>query len=165
MAPQDWKPDDTFHDIIDGQFKGVLRVRSALEKHGITIGSEIITSRDPGLQPLWQELRRDTMPQGFDQWQLPIILGGGDRPVMSFITFGTPHAVVPEHRHRDDCLFRIVLAGSIFYKDIELTMGDWMYVPTGMSYSFKAGRIGCVIMHLYNGSGLHPSIRSARRIG
>jgi hypothetical protein len=98
-----------------------------------------------------EDLRRTTLPQGFEQWQLPIILGGGDRPVMSFITVGQPNAALPPHAHKNDRLLRIVLSGSIIYKKLELTVGDWMHVPTGHSYSFTAGRLGCVIMHMYNG--------------
>jgi hypothetical protein len=157
--PAAWKPDDTFHDVVNGEFKGVLRVKSALEELNLSIGTEIITSKDPTIAPLWSKLRRDTMPAGFDQWQLPIVLGGGNRPVMSFITFGAPEAVVPVHHHKDDCLFRVIISGSIIWNGIELFQGDWMYIPTGKPYSFSAGRIGCVILHLYNGSGLYPGLK------
>ena len=150
-----WKPDDTFHDIIDGEFKGVRRVKDALKELGLTLGDKIVTSQDKEMQPLIERLRRDTMPDGFTQWQLPIILGGGDRPVMSFITVGNSNAEVPPHRHRDDCLFRIVISGSLIYKDLELFPGDWMYIPTGQSYSFRAGMLGVVVMHVYNGGGLY----------
>lgn len=152
-----WKPDDTFHNIIDGEFKGVRRVNEALKKLGIKLGDKIVTSRDKDMQKLVNILRRDTMPAGFEQWQLPIILGGGDRPVMSFVTVGSPGAEVPEHRHRDDCLFRIVINGSLHFKDLELFPGDWMYIPTGQRYSFRAGMLGVVVMHLYNGD-LYPGV-------
>ena len=48
-----WKPDDTFHDLIDGEFKGVLRVREALKELGVSIGDEIVTSKDAEIAPLW----------------------------------------------------------------------------------------------------------------
>jgi quercetin dioxygenase-like cupin family protein len=151
-ANKSWKPDDSFHDIIDGEFKGVLRVKKACKDLGVTFGKKIVTSRDRSMPALLEKLRRTTLPPGFEQWQLPIILGGGNRPVMFFVTVGSPNAKLPHHRHRNDSLFRIVLSGSITYNGIELTSGDWMYVPTGQPYSFKAGKSGCVIMHTYNGS-------------
>jgi len=154
---QKWKPDDTFHDIIAGEFKGVLRVKTALKELGITIGDKIITSRDSFMPALMEKLRRTTLPDGFQQWQIPIVLGGtSGRPVMSFITVGSPNAKVPLHGHKNDCLLRIVLSGSILYKDMELITGDWMYVPTGLQYAFTAGRLGCVVWHMYNGSGVFP---------
>src|SRR5262245_28151895 len=97
-----WQPDDSFHDLVGGEFKGVLRVKKAIEKSGVKLGDKIVTSRDPGMAKLLKKLRRTTLPQGFEQWQLPIILGGGDRPVMSFITVGSPNAKLPHHAHKND---------------------------------------------------------------
>ena len=145
-------PDDSFHDLIDGEFKGVKRVRDAWDKLGVTLGDRIVTSRDPEMEQLAKELRRETLPEGFEQWQLPIVLGQGGRPVMAFITSGQPHALIPDHKHANDAVFRVVLGGSIIFRDSELIPGDWMYVPAGQSYSFRAGRFGCVVMHLYNGA-------------
>jgi hypothetical protein len=146
-----WKPDDSFHDLVDGEFKGVKRVNDALKANKIKLGNRIVTSREPEIIKLTEELRRTTLPQGFQQWQLPIVLGKGNRPVMSFITFGEPNAEIPNHKHKNDSLLRIVLSGAIIYKGQELTTGDWMYVPTGLPYSFKVGRFGCLLMHVYNG--------------
>lgn len=155
MVDYQWRPDDTFHDIIDGEYKGVLRVKKALEELGITLDDRVVTSRDPEMDKLRELLYRDTMPEGFHQWQLPIILGGGERPVMSFVSVGQPDAEVPRHAHKNDCLLRVVLSGSVIHDErTELTTGDWVYIPTGKPYQFKAGKHGCVIMHLYNGSGL-----------
>jgi hypothetical protein len=153
-----WKPDDTFHDLIDGEYKGVRRVKDVLRELGITLGDEIITSKDAEIAPLWEKLRRDTLPQGFAQTQLPIILGGGNRPVMSFMTVGSANAILPSHSHKDDCLFRMIISGSIIWNRMELLPGDWMYVPSNKQYSFAAGKLGCVILHLYNGSGLYPAL-------
>ena|SRR5438034_443207 len=152
-----WKPDDSFHDIIEGEFKGVLRVKNALKEMKIKLGDSIVTSKDPLMIKLMEKLRRTTLPEGFQQWQLPIILGGDNRPVMSFITFGEPHAEIPHHSHKNDSLLRFVLSGTIIYKDQELTTGDWMYVPTGLPYSFKAGQYGCITMHVYNGGRSFPA--------
>jgi hypothetical protein len=145
-----WKPDDSFHDIVDGEFRGVKRVKDALAELRLKMGNKIVTSRDKKMQPLVEKLRRTTMPKGFEQWQLPIVLGGRNRPVMLFITLGLPNAIVPEHRHPQDSVFRMVMSGSILYKRLELVAGDWMYVPEGQSYSFQAGRLGCTVAHIYN---------------
>ena len=146
-----WKPDDSFHDIIDGEFKGVLRVKKVLAGLGVTFGKEIITSRDDVIVKAKEKLYRDTMPPGFEQWQMPVLLGGGNRPVMPFITVGSPNAKVPEHTHRNDALLRLVISGSIIYQQRELIPGDWMYIPAKFKYSFRAGPLGCVVMHMYNG--------------
>lgn len=157
MAEKGWKPDDSFHDLIDGEFKGVVRVREALEKTGFDFkGKDVVTSRDPGMQDLRDLLKREHMPDGFQQWQLPVILGSKDRPVMPFITVGEPKAVVPKHVHRNDCLLRIVLSGSLTHDNrVEMTTGDWIYMPAGVPYTFTVGDYGVVMMHQYNGSGLY----------
>jgi hypothetical protein len=153
MAKQndDWKPDDSFHDLINGEFKGVLRVKEALKNLKIETGNRIITSKDADAINLIENLRRHHLPEGFEQWQLPFVFGGGNRPVMTFITIGNPNAVIPHHAHKNDLLFRIVISGSIIYNKIELTAGDWMHIPAGLAYSFKVGKLGSVTMHLYNG--------------
>ena len=69
---------------------------------------------------------------------------------MSFLTFGLPNKKFPEHRHTRDNGLRVIISGSIFYKDIELVAGDWMYVPRGASYSFVTGASGCIMFHLYD---------------
>ncbi|TWU43676.1 hypothetical protein Poly51_61980 [Rubripirellula tenax] len=157
MSNKGWKPDDSFHDLVDGEFKGVIRVREALEEAGFEFkGKDVVTSRDEGMQKLRDLLKREHMPDGFQQWQLPIILGSKDRPVMPFITVGEPKAVVPKHVHRNDCLLRIVLSGSLVHDSrVEMTTGDWIYMPAGVPYTFTVGDYGCVMMHLYNGSGLY----------
>jgi quercetin dioxygenase-like cupin family protein len=146
-----WKPDDSFHDLIKGEFKGVLRVKQSLAELGITLGDKIVTSRDSFMPKLKEKLRRETMPKGFEQWQLPIILGINSRPVMMFITVGQPNTEVPEHKHADDSVFRIVISGSIIHGGVELTPGDWVFVPKGQTYSFKTGNLGGAVMHMYNG--------------
>ncbi len=151
MIDAQWRPDDTFHDVIDGEFKGVLRVKKALKELGITLGKNVVTSRDPGMEKLREVLYRDTMPEGLQQWQLPIVFEADDRPSMFFITVGQPDAEVPQHAHKDDNLLRIVLSGSVIHDGrVELTTGDWAHVPAGEPYTFKAGKHGCVIMHTYH---------------
>jgi quercetin dioxygenase-like cupin family protein len=161
--PTRWRPDDSFHDIVEGEFKGVLRVKKALKELNVDLGSRVFTSRDRLIPELEERLRRTTLPKGFQQWQLPIVLGGSSNPVMSFVTVGSPGAKIPEHSHANDTLLRVVLNGSIIirtddHEDLELFPGDWMYVPTGLTYSFIAGRLGCSVMHLYNGQRIEKQV-------
>jgi hypothetical protein len=142
---------DSFYDIASSEFKDGLLVQKALKELGLTFGDKIVTSRDSFMPALLKKLRKTTLPDGFEQWQLPIVLGGaGDCPVMLFMTIGHPNAKVLNHRHKNDSLFRIVLSGSIIYKGTELFAGDWIYIPRGHRYSFTAGRFGfgCVVMHI-----------------
>jgi mannose-6-phosphate isomerase-like protein (cupin superfamily) len=126
-----WTPDDS---IIEGE-TGKKRIREALERLGFkTDEDRVITSRDPGMDEVRFHLRREKMPPGYEQWQLPVKLSG---ETFFFLTLAQPGAVVPTHRHERD-LFRIVVWGSVIYNGIELKQGDWMFVPKGVPYSLSA---------------------------
>lgn len=142
----EWKPDEALFERVDGVPKGVLNVREALEAAGLDT-NKIITSRNPALRTVKDRLRSNLMPTGFEQYQLPIPLRGED--TLCFITTGQPNAAFPEHRHAKSDGLRVVISGSISYEGIELTAGDWMYVPRGASYSFVAGTSGCTLFHGY----------------
>jgi quercetin dioxygenase-like cupin family protein len=130
--------------------KGKERIRRALEEHRSKHGemSGVITSRDPGMNDLLYSLRRGDMPPGFEQQQLPVSLKGPD--VLFYLTTVDPGAIVPGHRHERD-LWRVIVSGSIILDDgRELRSGDWMYVPAGADYSFRAGlNPGAIIYHCY----------------
>jgi quercetin dioxygenase-like cupin family protein len=142
----DWRPDDSFIDKEGGELKGVLRVKEALKKHGIE-ARPVVTSRDEGIDKVRQELKRTHLPPGFEQWQLPVALGP-NQDAVAFVTVGLPGAEIPEHSHKCD-LFRIVVSGSVYHEDKELTAGDWMYVKEGAPYKLTAGGFGCIIFHMY----------------
>ena len=126
-----WSPDDS---VIEGE-TGKQRIREALKRHGInTDENRVITSRDPGMDEVRFHLRRENSPPGYEQWQLPVKLGG---ETFFFVTVAQPGAVVPTHSHKR-ALFRIVVWGSVIYNGIELKQGDWMYVPAGVEYSLSA---------------------------
>lgn len=146
MSPS-WRPDDSFLDREGSNLKGVTRVKDALKKRGVRGGRRVLTSRDKGLDTVRNDLKRDRMPKGFQQWQLPVALGP-DQNVLGFVTVGAPDAVLPAHSHRVD-LFRVVISGSVHYKGQELTAGDWMTVPRGTQYELKAGPHGFIIWHWY----------------
>ena len=143
MMSPNWKPDDS---VIEGR-TGARRVRAALKKHGSNVKDRVVTSRDPGMDEARHELSRADMPSGFRQWQLPLLLE--NCPVFFFLTVAEPGAVVPSHSHKRD-LFRVVLSGSIITNGQELKLGDWMFVPSGIPYSYSAAHNpGAITMHCY----------------
>ncbi len=146
MSPS-WRPDDSFLNLEGGKLKGVTRVKDALNRHGVKSGRRIVTSRDKGQDAVHRDLVRTRVPKGFQQWQLPVALGP-DQNILAFMTHGAPDAVLPSHSHDVD-LFRIVVSGSVRYKDQELTAGDWMVVPSGIAYQLTAGPVGVLICHWY----------------
>lgn len=144
-----WSPDDS---VIEGE-TGKKRIREALERHGIdTSKNRIITSRDPGMDEVRFSLRREGLPPGWEQWQLPVKLTG---EAFIFLSVAQPGAVIPSHAHKRD-LFRIVVWGSVTTNNgLVLHQGDWMFVPAGVEYSLSAAMSpnspagGAMIMHAY----------------
>jgi len=138
-----WSPDDS---VIEGE-AARTRIREALERHNIRIDdTRVVTSRDSGMDDVRFHLRREGLPPGFQQWQLPIKLSG---ETYFFLTVAEAGAVVPTHSHKRD-LFRIVVWGAIIFNGIELKVGDWMFVPKGVPYSFSASlNPGAIINHCY----------------
>jgi len=86
----------------------------------------------------------DSVPEGFQKWQLPFYLEGGQ----FFITTAGPNLEVGEHAHDDDGV-RFIISGSIFYDGIELGQGDWMYLPKGQRYGFRTGPAGALMWYCY----------------
>jgi hypothetical protein len=140
---EEWRPDDS---ILEGD-SGRKRIRDALEDFRIEIDERVVTSRDPGMDEVRNRLKNSRVPQGFDQWQLPIFLN--DCPTFFYLTVAQPGAVIPRHSHTRD-LFRVVISGSITVNGIELKSADWMFVPKGVSYSYSAAlNPGAITMHSY----------------
>jgi quercetin dioxygenase-like cupin family protein len=148
-----WQPDESVFDKVHGEMRGIWRVKSALSEAGIDMAKTLLTSRHPAVVSLVEKLTTEGMPKGFTQNQLPILFSGEN--MMYFVTSGMPGAVFPEHSHKRDDGLRLVIAGSIFYGETQLVVGDWMYVPRGASYSFVAGEQGCTLFHVYSPSP-HP---------
>ena len=123
--------------------EGLDRVRAVLQKAGLDLEQGIITSRDPRVQALREELRIPAAAEGFEMWQLPITL----RHALLFLSVARPGAAMPEHGHAGRTVFRLVISGSIVYEDTELTAGDWMYVPKGHRYAFRAGPSGATLLY------------------
>jgi hypothetical protein len=131
----------------------MLYVQQALAKANLPeFGKRIVTSREPGMKGIEESLRRPNMPEGILKWQLPIIISEG-RPSFLFITFCAPNIHVPKHMHPDEAIIRVIMSGSINIEGVELTEGDWVYVPNTVPYSYTAGHVGAVIFHIYNCGG------------
>ena len=87
---EDWKPDDS---AIEGS-PGAENIKRVLKEHGIIIvgGKKVVTSRDKGMDDVRFKLMREGMPEGFVQWQLPLVFGPG---TFAFLTVSDPGAIVP----------------------------------------------------------------------
>lgn len=149
VAEERFEPDDFWYDLIDGEFKGVARIREAMKAAGAQIADEIVTSRDPAIAAAQANLRGLKVPKGIDKVQLPVSFGT-QRPVFFFITVGTPNAVVPKHVHKDEGIWRLIVSGSIELEGKELKQGDWVFVPKAKPYTYTVGPLGCVILHTYH---------------
>ena len=103
------------------------------------------------MMEVMQRLKRENMPEGVDKWQLPIIIGG-ERPAFLFLTSCRPNAEIPEHVHGNDTISRVVIGGSVMVANVELTHGDWFFVPKGVPYAYSAGPYGASLLHIYNGN-------------
>ncbi len=138
----EWRPDDSLLERSQkGEVKGARRVKEALKKRGIRYGNRVITSRDKGMATVQRDLKRDPMPRGIKQWQIPIALGAGE-DILCFRGVHKPGAKVPEHTHKDAVL-HIVIKGSMKHRGRWLKPGDWILVPPGQSYSLETGPDGC----------------------
>jgi len=141
-----WAPDDTLFALVNGEMRGIRRVRELLAKENLDADT-IITSRDPRVMAMLESLETETMPVGFVQCQLPILLPGTN--AMYFISRGESNAKFPKHRHDRDNGLRVIVDGSLIYDGVELSAGDWFYVPRGCSYEFTVGTRGCLVFHVY----------------
>jgi quercetin dioxygenase-like cupin family protein len=146
----EWRPDDSLNERQkNGELRGVRAIRAALRKNKVRLGTGVITSRDPGIARVTRDLKRRGMPEGVQQWLLPIIVGP-QNGVLYFKSEVKPGAVVPKHSHPFS-VFRVVISGELKFGRKTLTAGDWMYVPPGVEYTFTAGN-PVPLKHFY----MHP---------
>jgi hypothetical protein len=126
--------------------EGKERINEALMKVGHALGSRILTSRDREAVELCNLLAvaKGQIPNGFVKWQLPFYLDGGQ----FFITSAEAGRDVSEHSHDNDGV-RIIMSGSVFFDDIELNAGDWMFIPKDKKYSLKIGPLGAQMCYCY----------------
>jgi len=127
--------------------QGVERLRSAAAKLGLDDRRGILTSRDPVAAEARKMLMVSNIPGGFTKWQLPVML---DRPSQLFITVAEPGATVTEHSHDEGDGIRFIAGGSIIHDGVELTAGDWMFIPAGVKYGFQVGDLGALMCYCYS---------------
>ena len=111
---------------------------------GLTKEDRIVTSRDKGRDAL---PGRD-LPAGMEQKLFAVAL---PHKMLAFETRFEPNVTLPSHAHAKAAVFRVVRQGSVFYGDVELKAGDWMYVPPGASYELRSGAEPCWVWHMYIG--------------
>jgi hypothetical protein len=133
----------TFEPLEMSFQDGSERISAALSAAGIALDSGILTSRDPRVAPLREALKVARGPETSDIWQLPVTL----RNALVFVSVLQPNVAIPEHRHPEHAVFRLVITGSIVHEGTELGVGDWMYVPKGHPYAFQAGPNGAVLFY------------------
>jgi hypothetical protein len=126
--------------------QGIERINNALKKADVRIGKEIVTSRNPSVRKVTNALLVSNVPNGFKKWQLPIHF---DRPSQFFLSIGAPDTDVPAHSHDEGDGVRFIIGGSIVFDGVELTEGDWMYIPKGKPYQFKVGPGGVSMCYCY----------------
>jgi hypothetical protein len=125
--------------------EGSRKVQAALKETGVNIHEAIITSREKAAVKLVNLLKVDNIPGGFKKWQLPIVLESSQL----FISIAQPDIEVPEHSHDEGDGIRIIMSGSVIYNGVELTAGDWMFIPKGKPYSIKIGPFGASMCYCY----------------
>src|SRR5215203_537234 len=126
MANQKFDPNQTTFS------EGLERIKRGLSKAKVKLEGRILTSRDKDVLKVTTLLQAENVPDGVQKWQLPIHLNA---PSQLFISTAAANTKVPSHAHRDGDGIRFIVSGSITYGDVELTAGDWMFIPKGKAYS------------------------------
>jgi hypothetical protein len=124
---------------------GVKRIDLALQQFGLVVADDIITSQDEGINKVLNRLAGDNIPDGFRKWQLPFVFDQSQ----FFFSVSQPDVKVAKHSHDEGQGIRLIVSGSIYYKDKELKSGDWMYIPKGTAYELTVGSYGVVMFYCY----------------
>jgi len=125
--------------------QGAVRVEGVVRKRGIDLSKKIMTSRDPDAKRLTAALPVTNVPHGFTKHQLPFVL----QDSQLFITHAPAGAKVGEHSHDEGDGIRFIAQGSVTYNGVELTEGDWMYIPKGVPYNITIGDRGATMCYCY----------------
>jgi hypothetical protein len=126
--------------------EGLDRIKRGAKESKAKLEGRIVTSRDEDVRKVTRLLQVDNVPDGVHKWQLPVSLNA---PSQMFISTAAALTKVPSHSHRDGDGIRFIVAGSIIYNNVELTAGDWMFIPKGKEYSFEVGRLGATMCYCY----------------
>lgn len=125
--------------------EGIEYLKTVSEESGFAVNG-IVTSRDEGVMRLADKLAIDNIPSGFQKTQLPVFFDG---PSQFYLSRGAPNSKVPSHSHDEGDGLRVILDGSIHYKDRQLGAGDWMFIPKGQKYEFEVGADGVSMFYCY----------------
>ncbi|MCV2883473.1 cupin domain-containing protein [Aestuariibacter sp. AA17] len=126
--------------------QGLERIKKAYEKRGYSYPTKIVSSQDKAMKQLTADLEVDNVPEGFKKVQFPVFM---EKPSQLFYSVGAPDTKVKRHSHDEGDGFRLIVGGSIIYKDQELKEGDWMFIPAGEPYEFDVGPSGAMICYCY----------------
>lgn len=125
----------------------IIQLREMNAKHGIDM-KKILTSKDPIMKKLARtELAVKNIPDGFVKTRLPVFF---EKETTLYISSGAPGTKVPKHSHDEGDGIRFMISGSIHYGDMELSAGDWMFVPAGVPYEFEVGPMGATMCYCYS---------------
>jgi len=125
--------------------EGAVRVEGVVRSLGVDLRSKILTSRDPLAQRLRKLLPISNVPRGFEKYQLPFVL----QPSQLFVTHAPAGAKVAEHSHDEGDGIRFIASGSVIHQGVELTAGDWMFIPKGVRYNIEIGPAGATMAYCY----------------
>ena len=141
-----WRPDDSLSERdSNGLVRGVQRINDALQKHKVSVGKGITTSRDRGMANARRDLKRKGMLPDVEQWLEPFVVADGD--FLFFTSRLKPGTKVPRHSHPDFDVLRVVIKGSLKVGRLTLRPGDIMLVQRGQQYATQAGPQGCTIFY------------------
>lgn len=112
---------------------------SMLASRGIDLERHIVTSRDKACLKIRETLACSTVPEGFVKWRIPVFLDCAG--VNFYLSAAASEAKVASHSHTGPTI-RFIIEGSVIFKGVEYTTGDWIYLPANRRYSFSAGPLG-----------------------
>ncbi|RBP50754.1 cupin domain-containing protein [Arenicella xantha] len=119
----------------------------SMQKEAGINSREIVHSRQPKIRKLmYKALAVDNVPKGFTKTLLPVYFESAST---MYISSGAPYTKVPKHSHDEGAGIRFMISGSIHFGDVELTQGDWMYIPAGAGYEFEVGPQGATMCYCY----------------
>lgn len=123
------------------EFGLVREAYTTEELRELGFGPDPTTSFDEKANRARELLKVDTpFGSGIQKWQLPVNM----IEMRVFETVFPPNSVVTPHVHPVNTeedpggSLRIVVKGSIIYKDRTFGPGDWFFVPNGVPYAFKS---------------------------
>ncbi len=129
--------------------EGVARIKQHHALLGISAQQKqtVITSRNENSVKLRETLKIANTPKGISKSQLPVYWEG--KGAQFFISVAEPGAQIKEHSHSEGDGIRFIVNGSIRFDGQELGVGDWMFIPKGVSYSLEVGEFGATMLYCY----------------